>query len=291
MITFYLPDFYYFYKMNRALIEMIRRNPEYFKYDLNIGAVYGCFPNQIWNGGRAVVDNYASTNNIEETIRAYNETGTPVRFTYTNCLLEKEHLDDKTCNFITDVANNGMNEILVNSPILEEYLRKKYPNFKYISSATRCIRDVNKLNEMTKGDDYYLVLGDYRDNFDFDFLSKIEDKDKIEILINPYCKQDCKIRDLHYKVLSQIQLNIPEDRIIDCPCEHLNWYDLIKSPNIIKDEDLQKYIDMGFSHFKIEGRNMSFVNVIDSYVYYLVKPEYVDMVRNILLQSMTRKGV
>ena len=42
---------------------------------------------------------------------------------------------------------------------------------------------------------------------------------------------------------------------------------------------------MGFSNFKIEGRNINPVDVIDSYVYYLIKPEYTDMVRNILLKA------
>lgn len=36
---------------------------------------------------------------------------------------------------------------------------------------------------------------------------------------------------------------------------------------------------MGFNNFKIEGRVLSKPNVIESYVYYLVKPEYRDRVR------------
>jgi hypothetical protein len=36
---------------------------------------------------------------------------------------------------------------------------------------------------------------------------------------------------------------------------------------------------MGYEHFKIEGRTMHPLNVVESYVYYLAKPEYRDMVR------------
>ena len=286
MINFDLPDFYYFYNFNIALIDLIQEHPEYFKYDMKIGAVYGCFPNQIWNGGRTIKGADVGIDNIEKTIKSFNDKGIPIRFTYTNCLITEEHLADMKCNFITDCANNGKNEILVNSEILEQYLREKYPDFKFISSATRCIRDIDKLNDLINSGKYHLVLGDYRDNFDFDFLNKVEQKDKLEILINPYCKQDCKIRELHYIFLAKSQLGMPIDEEIHCPCEKLNWYELVKMPNIIKEEDLQKYIDLGFSNLKIEGRNINPVNVIDSYVYYLVKPEYKDMVRNMLLRKI-----
>ena len=42
---------------------------------------------------------------------------------------------------------------------------------------------------------------------------------------------------------------------------------------------LEKYVPMGFRHFKIEGRTLHPLNVIESYVYYMTKPEYKDLVR------------
>ncbi len=286
MINFYLPDFYILYPINVALIDFLRNQPEKFYPDINIGAIYGCFPNQIWNGGRVVLGMPADIENIINTIDAINKLSVPVRFTYTNGLIEKRHLDNRHCNFITEVAHNGMNEILVNSPLLEEYLRKNYPNYKYISSATRCIRDIDKLNELIDSDKYSLVLGDYRDNFNFDFLNKIHKKDKVEILIDPCCDLSCTKREYHYKVLNQIQLGMEPDKYPECPWESANWFNMLKSNNIIKVEDLYtRYVDMGFKHFKLEGRNTHPMNVIDSYVYYLVKPEYKDEIRNILVQT------
>ena len=287
MINFYLPDFYYFYNFNIKLIELLNEYPEYFKYKLKIAAVYGCFPNQIWNGGRYITGKFADIDNIITTIKSFNENyNIPIRFTYTNNLITEEHLNDYQCNIITDIAHNGKNEILVNSSLLEEYLRNKYPNFKYISSATRCIRDIDKLNKLLDDDKYYLVLGDYRDNFNIEFLNNIKNKNKLEILINPYCKLDCKLRELHYKVLSQLQLNQQVDRNFNCPCEYLHWFDVEKSNNIIKTDQLQQYIDMSFFNFKIEGRRMHPVDVIDSYIYYLIKDQYKDKIRNILLRSI-----
>jgi hypothetical protein len=36
---------------------------------------------------------------------------------------------------------------------------------------------------------------------------------------------------------------------------------------------------MGFCHFKIEGRTDNIVDVIESYLYYMIKPEWQNFVR------------
>lgn len=54
MINFYLPEFYVpqFYRLNLYFIEKLYHQPEYFRDNIKIGAVYGSFPGVIWNGGR-----------------------------------------------------------------------------------------------------------------------------------------------------------------------------------------------------------------------------------------------
>jgi hypothetical protein len=267
---------------------LTKNNPEYFYPDINIAAIYGCFPGQIWNGGRYIAYESVDIETIKITIDSINVLGVPVRFTYTNSLLEECHLSDERCNFITKYANNGMNEILTNSELLEDYLRKTYPNYEYISSTTKCIRDVDKINELIESNKYKLVLGDFRDNFDFDFLSKIKRKDKIELLVNCWCDRNCVLREMHYKHVSKLQLGlVTEEFQSNCHIGDLPWYEVVKSDHIIKVEDLySKYLDMGFYNFKLEGRNFNPIDVVDSYVYYLVLPEYRDMIRNILLKSL-----
>ncbi|MBE5925580.1 MAG: hypothetical protein E7270_01110 [Lachnospiraceae bacterium] len=114
MINFYLPDFYYYYNLNMVLINILKKNPDYFYDNIKIAAIYGSFPGQIWNGGR-LVSGFSYSDNIEATINNYNDLNIPIRLTYTNPLLDETHLNDTYCNFITKIANNGMNEIVVNS--------------------------------------------------------------------------------------------------------------------------------------------------------------------------------
>ena len=143
--------------------------------------------------------------NIEATIKEFNDMGVPIRYTFTNCLLESTHVYDAYCNLCMKLANNGMNEVLINSAELEEYLRNKYPDFKYILSTTKCIRDVDAINDAC--DKYDLVVIDYRDNRNQMFLDTLNQKEKIEILINAYCSPTCTKRYQHYEDLSSKQLN------------------------------------------------------------------------------------
>ena len=61
---------------------------------------------------------------------------------------------------IMKAGDNGMNQVLVNRPCLEDYIRKEYPRYKLISSTTKRILNTDDiLRELDKG--YFLVVLDY----------------------------------------------------------------------------------------------------------------------------------
>ncbi|MBO4781117.1 MAG: hypothetical protein J5522_01865, partial [Lachnospiraceae bacterium] len=124
-VYWHLPGFCYFYKMNTKLIQLMKQYPEKFYEGYEVGSVYGTFPGAIWNGGRAVFG-IISKSNIQAVLDNYNNLGVPVRFTWTNSLIEEKHLNDTYCNLIMDLANNGKNQVLVNREVLGDYLRKTY---------------------------------------------------------------------------------------------------------------------------------------------------------------------
>lgn len=282
MYRFYLPNFYT--KQHKSLnlfwIDLLKERPEYFYDGVEIGAVYGNFPNMIWNGGR-VVEGECSLNEIIDIIESFNNRGIPVRYTCTNTLLTEEHLKDKYANTIIDLSNNGMNEIICNSPILEGYLREKYHNFNYISSTTKCMLDRNAVR--TEGDKYFLTVLDYRFNKNIDFLKTLK-PERYEILINPSCGVACPCRAEHYDQVSQVVLDhgcVSNDATPNGCCYIEGFFNMLeRSEMMIKvDELYSTYMDMGFRDFKIEGRNNSVVDVLETYLYYMVKPEYKDYIR------------
>lgn len=231
---------------------------------------------------------------IETIISMFNNENIPVRFTWTNSQLESKHLKDAYCNQIMEIANNGKNEVIVNSVILEKYLRTFYPNFKYISSTTKCLTNASDIKqEFLK---YDLVVLDYNKNKDFDFLNtlSIQDKTKIELLINSYCEPNCPFRKKHYDAISLLNLNhhinLKDYTKDNCVTGKINFLDTLNySCNISIEELFNYYIANNFIHFKIEGRTFNPCDVIESYVYYLVKPEYQNEIRLQLLKFFFAK--
>jgi collagenase-like PrtC family protease len=210
-------------------------------------------------------------------------------------VLREEHLYDRFCNRVMELADNGLNEVIVFSPLLEDYIRKNYPNFKVTSSTCKAIRDMDELNEELEKD-YNLVVLDYNWNNKFDELKKIKHPEKCEILINAVCRPNCPRRSEHYEQIGKEQIKYWDymknpirgkpyvtERFI-CNNRLDNIYDSLDIPTIITPEDLYtKYVDMGFNQFKIEGRGNPFVTIIEFYVFYLVKPEFKDKIRHSML--------
>lgn len=297
---FHIPDFWKHGNLNLYLIDLIKTHPEYFYDGIEIASCYGCFAPALWNGGRTV-GGYTNRERIKVTIEEFNKRGVPIRYTFTNPTLTEKDLKDSFCNDLCKFAENGFNEIIVNAPFLEAYVREKYSKYPLVSSTVKQIEDYDQLiEELHK--DYKLVVLDYNWNNDFEKLEKIpqELRSRCEILINPYCVPHCKRRKEHYEVLGECQRKCsrvvsqlvpparganPEQPMeqaeqFNCPNTHYNFYQITQLGNFVsRDNVFGRYLEMGFNNFKIEGRVLAAPNVIESYVYYMVKPEYRDKVR------------
>ena len=285
-INFYIPtlDGAVF---NSALnmVKYMNQYPERFRDNVKIHSMYGAFNGTIWNGGRANFGTTPTSDVIEGTIKAANELGVALRYTYTNSLIDETMLNDLYCNTTMKLADNGMNEVLVNSPILEKHIRENYKNFKISLSTTACTRGADKINEATKN--YDLVVLDYRDIKNQEILDNIEDKDKIEIMLDENCHKDCPFRKKHYDEIAEVQLYKRGNDESKCMFEpsysrdkkFYNNFEYNPDTTITADELYGTYIDMGFRNFKLIGRNLDVFYQFESYIYYLVKPEWKDKVR------------
>lgn len=291
-VYWHLPGFCYFRLLNQVIINMMKDYPDKFREGYRIGSAYGTFPGAIWNGGRAVFG-ITGKSDIQSILKIYNSRGIPVRFTWTNSLLEEKHVHDTYCNLIMQLADNGLNQVLVNSPVLEEYIRREYPHYKLISSTTKRIVDTKALCEELEKD-YYLVVLDYDMNHDKAALAVVEPyADRVEILVNEVCYPGCPKRAEHYRQQSQMQLEYDVNTDFPCPnqTEKREFSECMKRPAFISNEEIGSYIDRGFVNFKIAGRGMPIDYVKESYLYFLVKDEHRDFIRgkidNLLRQFQT----
>ncbi len=48
---------------------------------------------------------------------------------------------------------------------------------------------------------------------------------------------------------------------------------------------------MGFNQFKIEGRTATMFNLVEFYLYYMIKPEYKDKARLALLNNLVNNNL
>ncbi len=288
-IYWHLPGFCYFRLLNQVLMNLMKDYPDCFREGYCIGSVYGTFPGAIWNGGRAVFG-ITGKDDIAAILKIYNSRGIPVRFTWTNSLLEEKHVYDTYCNLIMKLADNGMNQVLVNQPVLEDYIRRNYPDFKLISSTTKRITDVKGLREELDKD-YFLVVLDYDLNHNEEVLSAIQDKaDRIEILVNEVCYPGCPKRSEHYRQQSRMQLEYDINTSFPCPnkTRERKFAECKDRPAFISNEQIQQYADQGFVNYKIVGRGMPMDFVKESYLYYLVKDDARSFIRDKIDTTMNQ---
>ncbi len=286
-VYWHLPGFCYYRQLNAAVISLMKEYPDCFRPGYRVGSVYGTFPGAIWNGGRVVMG-IAGKRDIQSILNLYNSKDVPVRFTWTNSVLEEKHVYDTYCNLIMRLADNGMNQVLVNTPVLEEYIRREYPGYKLISSTTKRINDTGGvLSELEK--DYFLVVLDYDLNHDEKTLKAIEPyAGRVELLVNEICSPGCPLRAQHYAQQSRAQLEFDVKDLFHCPNsnQQKGFEECRKRPAFISNEEIGSYIDRGFVNFKIAGRGMPQGYVYDAYLYFLVKEESRDFIRGKIDESL-----
>ena len=271
--------------INLLIYDVWDKYSDFFNNNSKITAFFGSFGNCCWNGGREnKVKSFKKLEECFKIIKQINSLGISVRFTFTNPLITEYELNDYVGNSLMKLANNGMNGVIVASEVLHKYLKEKYPNFHYVYSTTKC-----SLNLEDYDNDYDISVLDYRLNKDKDFLNSIKDKSKIEILVDDCCPS-CKFRKQHFENVGKY--NLGED--IDISCLNPENYGKYENPknfyesllrtmkNSLTYEEVEEYKKMGFNKFKLTGRSQGRRFLLDSYIYYFVKPEFRHNVKSIL---------
>lgn len=303
-VRFHLPGIRYNFPLNMIWVSLLRAHPEYFIDGLEIGSFFGCFPFALWNGGREIdPSDQCDAGFITNTIKVINSAGIPIRYTFTNPLLNEEELKDEFCNFCLKAASDYPNEVLVFSPLLEEYIRTNYPSFVIDSTTCKELKSVDALNEELNKDYRYVVL-DYNLNGNWEFIEQLEHPEKIEVLVNATCTPNCPRRGEHYRDIARRQRIIlknrklpPERRkkVPEWKCRYgidNTVYSIQAYPTVVKPgEILEEYVPRGINNFKIEGRTANLFSLVDTYCFYMAKPEYADQVRFQVLRNLEQNGV
>lgn len=292
MINMNMPDFLDGRLIYGAVYDLRIDYPDIFYQDTHIASIFGCFPGCIWNGGSTNFYPYWFKKDIELLIHWYNDVlEVPIRFTFTNPLIQEKHLNDTYGNLIAELGHNGKNEILTSSRILENYLREKYPNYKYCASIVG-----TDIEPYSTDPHYGLVVMRRKMNNNWDYLDTIpmEHRHKIEFLCNDPCPDNCPRIYSHYRDLARAQIEMdPTGTRTECSMLEkrgtLQRYNTRQLKSYISREQiLNDYLPKGFNQFKVSGRSNPW-RIMHNICEYMVKPDYYDDVIDIALQPYIKR--
>lgn len=223
-----------------------------------------------WNSGRVLKHLMREAEEIRAAGLAYEQRNIAVYLTFTNQLLNESHLKDAygnaMCIFFSRHNPTNRNSVILASDVLRDHIRKEYPALKLVSSILKITGNggKGKLDAYKRlADEYDEVMVHPDDVLNYELLEKIEDKERHILLINEYCIRNCPIRAFHYKSLSESALSfishdssVFEKRQATNGCRSL--YTLLtdehKSVLALNTPEIQRLRDMGFRHFKVQGR-------------------------------------
>ena len=277
--VYHLPGLFEFYDLYAAFLPLFRAHREYFYDWCTIGSVYGAPADCLWGGGRVGYGN----NDPRKVLALMKEYGISARLTFSNSLLCPEHLSDAKCNALCRLfSESGYpgNGVIVHSELLLRYLMENYPGLYFVSSTTKVLTDFSDLQKELEREEFRYVVPDFRLNHAFDRLALLPQqlKDKTEFLCNECCWFSCRDRKECYDAVSRTNLgeDAPEHHChAPDSAEGYRFSKAMANPGFISVRDIQeRYLSMGFSNFKIEGRSLGSALVLEFLLYYLTKPEY-----------------
>jgi hypothetical protein len=265
--------------LNLYFLNLYEQHRDFFYDDVAFSSCFGNFHYCIWDGGRNFIRyEHCTREYMEEVVNDYKDRNVALRLIFTNPVITEEHLDDRFGNLMLEVCDNGRNEVVVNSPLMEQYIRENYPGYKIISSTTkRLTNPTDFLAELDK--DYYQVCLDYDLNKNKELLEAIpkEKRGKCEFLSNAICGSNCSFRKTHYAKTGIAQLTYLRDTynvLGVCKIkENITHPSVLGKGNNLTRAEMQEYNKMGYKYFKLEGRTIPSSDLLGLYLYYFIKPE------------------
>lgn len=275
---YHLPGLFEFYELYRVFLPLYCTHRDWFYPWCDIASLYGAPADCLWGGGRVGGGDVRP----RDALALAQEYGISARLTFSNSLLQPEHLADPTCNKLCRLfaaCDTPQSGVIVHSELLLDYLKRTYPSFYFVSSTTKVLTEFSQLAQETAREDFRYVVPDFRLNKALDqwnTLSQAE-KDKVEFLCNECCWLGCRDRKRCYEIVSRKNLGEDVEHACQAPnaTEGYRFSKAMKNPAFISSDDIRTiYLPRGFSHFKIEGRSLGSALILEFLLYYMTKPEH-----------------
>ena len=215
--------------------------------------VYDAAFTSLWNGGRIPFNRSTVLDDFLRAIELFNAHGIGVDATFSG-VVEDHELMDCECNAVLDIlADSPLNGVILSEQKLFDHIKKYYPRLAVTSSITAVVPKI-------EGCDFYAVSPD--------FNSHLEDLaglgfQKLQILVNENCYQNCAERGQHYRLLS-LQMKRFDKACEDvCICKDQSGGRFKMRLGM---EQINALHEAGISHFKLQGRQDHIESEIGPYI-------------------------
>ncbi len=223
-----------------------------------------------WNSGRVNPKLIRRGKEIQTALNEYNRRGITLYLTFTNTLLGEQHLNNDMGNALCRAAINhnssGRNGVILASDSLKAHLRREYPQLRLISSILKitAMQGKGKLDVYKRlADEYDEVMVHPDDVLNDTLLEQLRDKERYILIVNEYCIRNCPLRPFHYETLSRQALDFMgsnatmfEKAQNSNGCLNLltQLTDKKRGVMALSIPEMTHLRDMGFRHFKLQGR-------------------------------------
>lgn len=273
MIYFSLPFFATNIIFNNYICYFLKNNPEARRFkDSFIMGNHGNFNFTYWNGD--VNNNYGEIALYEDIFFINSAYKNSIRLNCSNIFLEQNDIFDTHINIIFELLKNSGNYIEISDLKLFEKISQQYPGFNFIFSENADLINpftLDILNIIIKQNVFDFITLPKRLSNDENFISKLSNKDKYEIIVCDKCfscsenkKQECSAEEQKY------QINFSSKSVYQ-GCSLTKIYQTVE-------EDINyinSFIKKGFKYFKIDTcPYKDFTNFNNYLMELLIKPEY-----------------
>ncbi len=223
-----------------------------------------------WNSGRVLKHLLREAEEMRAAGLEYERRGIALYLTFTNLLLTqaqvKDPLGNALCTFASNHNPTGRNAVILASDALREHIRREFPKLRLVSSILKITgeRGKGKLEAYERlADQYDEVMVHPDDVLNYDLLEKLDEKERYILLVNEYCIRNCPLRGLHYDSLSRTALDFLSYDSSDFEAKQTSngcrsLYTLLTDPKrsvlALNTPEIARLREMGFRHFKLQGR-------------------------------------
>jgi hypothetical protein len=226
--------------------------------------------NCVWNGGR-INRNIEFSDKMLNTFNKYKQ-GMCLGFTNNVILDVGDETGNKLLNMVANNNPNKMHGVVLMSETLRRYIRRNFPELKLTYSITG-----HPTTDQLNFEGYYKELEEKYDVIvpKYSHMDAILplmqagklDGSKYEILINDNCNTKCQFYLEHFHQINHMNRTIKTpwesdwDKSFQVEIKPMIKPGIQKTSHCVQDDMdsnyLVPYVDVGVTHFKISGRDLS----------------------------------